>query len=829
MNRKFSTPARHPRGVMTYPDASIESKLGMDAVRSLTCRECLCEASHRLVYEARPQLEYDTVLEELTRTAEMKTMLLSDKVLSLSGIADTSDWLSRLQLAGTYIEVDELSALRRCMQVARDVKNFFETPENPYPRLGELASNICNVADLIAVIDKVLTPNAVVKDNATPQLSDIRRRMSTIQGRISSAVRRVMNSAISEGLIEADTKPAVREGRIVLPVAAMNKRRLPGIVHDESASGKTYFIEPAEVVELNNEQRELQIEERHEIIRILIDVANSLRPSLSQLAETFSILISFDFIRAKARFAVLTGGELPKLKKWSVIEWHDARHPILRLNLEANSRTVVPMDIDLTKDTARILVISGPNAGGKSVALKTVGINQYMLQAGFLPVMDANSRAGIFDGIYVDLGDEQSLEDDLSTYSSHLRNMKFILQHGTDRSLFLIDEFGAGTEPQIGGAIAQALLADFNAKGMWGVVTTHYQNLKQLAQESDGIINGSMVYDRQQMKPTFKLAIGNSGSSFAVEIALRTGIPRNIIDEAERIVGSDYFNLDKYLLDINRDRRYWENKRNDIKRREKHLEDVISRYEENAENLRMQRRAIIDEAKNEADNIIARSNAAIEQTIRTIRETEADKEQTRRARQQLAEERKAIAETEAKENKTLNKAPVPKKKKQPKQHIAEKETFEVGQNVLLDNQGQPGQVLEIKKDKAVVSFGPLKMTVPLNRLSKTIRKAGVRTSASETNSTLSKQTIEANRQRQLAFNTEIDVRGMRADEAIQAVTYFIDDAMQFNAGRVRILHGTGTGALRVAIRQYLKTVPGVSSFHDEDVRFGGAGITIVNL
>lgn len=803
--------------------------MGMDAVRRLISEECVSAPAIELVDEMNATSDFRNISRALMRTAEMKTLLESDAGFSLSGLTDTRQWLHHLQTIGTFIEIDELNSLRRCLEIVKRVFGFFnnENEEVSFPELRVLASKLYDITPVMQCIERILTPQGTLKDNASPTLQDIRRQLSTIQSRISSAVRKVISRAATEGYIEADTTPSVRDGRIVVPVAAMNKRRIPGIVHDESASGKTYFIEPAEVVELNNEQRELEINERHEIIRILIDTAGFIRPHIPELKHTFQIITQFDFIRAKALFAIKTGGELPKLQNRSVIEWHDARHPILRLSLEASGRSVVPLDIDLTEQNGRILVISGPNAGGKSVALKTVGINQYMLQCGILPVMSVNSRIGIFDAIFVDLGDDQSIEDDLSTYSSHLRNMKYFLAHGDSRSLVLIDEFGSGTEPQIGGAIAQAMLTEFNNKKMWGVITTHYQNIKQFAQETVGLINGSMVYDRQQMRPTFRLLSGTSGSSFAVEIALRSGIPRSIVDEAERIVGSDYFNLDKFLLDINRDRRYWENKRNEIKRREKHLEEIISQYEENAENLRHQRRIIIDEAKEQAQNIIARSNAAVEQTIRAIRESNADKDETRKVRRLLAEEQVAIAELTEKENKILKRAPKSKNKKVAEKTQQNERPLVVGDHVLLDNQGQPGEILEIIKDKATVSFGLMKISVPLTRLSLTLRKP--QNIGQQQNSALSKQTIEATRQRQLSFSNEIDVRGMRADEAIQAITYFIDDALQFNAGRVRILHGTGTGALRVAIRQFLKGVPGVTSFHDEDVRFGGAGITVVDL
>lgn len=816
--------------VTIYPRQSIEHKLGFDVVRASVAELCVTGEAVDMVHDAGISDNFALIRNELTLTEEMCRATAGESAPSFSGLTDMTHNLTKLKAEGAYLEEKELGELRSNLRIAKTLADYFTRPDdadNPYPLLGGIVADIVETGTIIRGIDSLLSSQGTVKDTASATLHDIRRQLASIGGKISAAMRRVLSAATQAGLVTADTRPAVRNDRLVIPVDAANKRKIAGIVHDESATGKTVFIEPSEVVELGNEARQLEIEERREIIRLLVEFALTLRPRLSELLQTAHILARLDFIHAKALYALRTGGNLPELTDKPLIQWHDACHPVLKLSLESRSKTIVPLDIDLTAETARILVVSGPNAGGKSVALKTVGINQYMLQCGFLPVMDSRSRAGIFDGIFASLGDDQSIEDDLSTYSSHLRGMKYILNHGTDRSLILIDEFGSGTEPQIGGAIAQALLDDFNAAGMWGIVTTHYQNLKQMASETPGIMNGSMVYDRQHMKPTFRLVQGNPGSSFAVEIALRTGLPRSIIDKAETYLGSDYLNLDKYLLDINRDRRYWENKRADIKRREKHLEEVISKYEERAENLRARQRDIIDQAKTEADNLIARSNAAIERTIHEVRRAAAEKEQVKALRQELADERLSIAKAKVREVPELRKAPKPKRVKQ-KEPETETVVLSKGDNVLLDGQGVPGEILEISGKKALVMFGVLKTTVELSRLTKTIRRAP-KVGSAGTSQSQNAHTAEASRQRQLAFKTEIDVRGMRADEALQHVTHFVDDALQFNAGRIRILHGTGTGALRMAIRQYLATVNAIQSYHDEDVRFGGAGITVVEL
>lgn len=569
------------------------------------------------------------------------------------------------------------------------------------------------------------------------------------------------------------------------------------------------------------------MEEHREIIRILTSIADTLRPSIPRIIEAAKIIYHLDFIQAKALYADTVGGIMPHLHDREELEWYHACHPGLKLSLEKHGRKIVPIDVTLTPKE-RILVISGPNAGGKSVCLKTVGTLQYMAQCGILPPVYENSHFGVFKDIFVDIGDDQSLEDDLSTYSSHLRNMKFMIQRGRKGSLFLIDEMGSGTEPQIGGALAQAILAQMNTEGMWGIVTTHYQNLKQMADDTPGLINGSMLYDRQLMQPLFKLSIGNPGSSFAVEIARKIGLPKEIIDSAEQIVGSDYINLDKYLLDITRDKRYWENKRADIRRKEKMLDEKLERYTDDAETLRAHRREILDEARAEAKKILESSNSAIERTIADIKKANAERELTLEARRRLKEKRMALENShDSQENAVLARAPKKKEKHNHRTPAVASDTtrnIEKGCNVKLDGQGPVGTVMEINGKNAIVAFGNVKTKVKTDRLTitdakpKEVKKSGI-----------SMATIDAGHQRQLQFRHEIDVRGFRADEAIQAVTYFIDDAIWFNASTVRILHGTGTGVLRQVIRDYLSTVPGVLSSHDEDVRFGGAGITVVEL
>lgn len=818
---------------MIYPD-SFEQKTGFDIVRKRIAELCVSADAAGNVDSMTFINDYNRIITLLEETREMTVINQSADKLDIFQLGNINQSLSRLRIAGTFLAPAELLDIRRVLHASDNTVAFFNRHNSPEsdsvrcPALAAVAESLVSMPAALRAIDNVIDRYGNVKDSASPELGQIRRELSSVSGRINSIMRRVVSKAVADGYLDADTNPTVRDGRLVLPVQPMHKRHISGIVHDESASGKTYFIEPAEIVEANNRVRELQIEERREITRILTELANQLRPSVSDILRNYQILNRLDFIHAKALYAIETNAGMPSIAEKPEIEWYHAIHPVLQHSLRRQGKDMVALDIELTEEN-RILIISGPNAGGKSVCLKTVGIVQYMMQCGLLPPVYENSRMGIFDDIFIDIGDDQSIEDDLSTYSSHLRNMKNFLQKGRPTSIILIDEFGGGTEPQIGGAIAQAILRQFNNKNMWGVITTHYQNLKHFAEETPGLVNGSMLYDRHLMQPMFKLSIGNPGSSFALEIARKTGLPQDIIDDATEIVGSDYVNLDKYLLDITRDKRYWENKRADIRRKEKQLEEIIQRYQNDADSLSRQRKEIIAEARDRARQILDASNASIERTIHDIRKVQAEKEATLQARLKLQQEKEELSRDNAVDEHPMLRKAVSKKKKnkQPApQPVKDKKTLSVGDNVKLDGEGTPGEILEINGKNALVSFGMLKTTVALDRLYPTMAKPPT---GAKKSTFISVSTSESSRNRQLNFKPEIDVRGMRADEAVQAVTYFIDDAIQFGAGRVRILHGTGTGALRQFIRAYLQTVPDVTAFHDEDVRFGGAGITVVTL
>ncbi|MDD2525674.1 MAG: Smr/MutS family protein, partial [Bacteroidales bacterium] len=602
---------------------------------------------------------------------------------------------------------------------------------------------------------------------------------------------------------------------------------------DESASGKTVYIEPAEVVEANNRIRELEIEEKREIIRILTAFADTLRPYVPDVVYSYLFLAEIDFIRAKALFALETESIRPSLEDKPMVDWGRAMHPLLFLSLKKHNKRVVPLDIFLN-DKQRILIISGPNAGGKSVCLKTVGLLQYMLQCGLLVSMHESSQAGIFERLFVDIGDEQSIENDLSTYSSHLQNMKFFLKNSQEKTLILIDEFGTGTEPQIGGAIAEAVLEKVYANQSYGVITTHYRNLKHFAEGHDGVINGAMLYDRHEMRPLFQLNIGNPGSSFAIEIARKIGLPEDVIQSATDKVGQDFIDLDKYLQDIARDKRYWEGKRQSIRQKEKKLEELTEGYESELQTMDKQRKQLIKEAKKQADSLLKEANARIENTIREIKEAAAEKEKTKDIRRKLEDFKKEVLSEDLQEEdaiarkmRKIKERQLHQKEKKPLQNEFQPFVFKVGDAVRLKGQTSQGQILELSGKNVLVAFGMLKSTVPLDKLEKVSNRALKK--ESQKVSFVGSVTMDQVHTKKLNFKQEIDVRGMRGDEAMQAVTYYIDDAIQVGVAQVRIVHGTGTGILKQLIRNYLKVTPGVNSFRDEHVQFGGAGVTVVEF
>ena len=833
---------------MIYPQ-NFEQKIGFDQIRQLVKGKCLSTLGMERVDEMAFSDDYREIDRRLEQVMEFISILQGEDDFPSQYFFDVRSSLKRIRVEGLYMDESELFDLRRSLETIRDVVRFLrqtddeedEEAHSPYPALYELADEVMVFPMLIARINDILDKFGKVKDNASPELLRIRRELAATTGSISRSLNSILRTAQAEGYVEKDVTPTMRDGRLVIPVAPGMKRKIRGIVHDESATGKTVFIEPAEVVEANNRIRELEGEERREIIRILTDFSSVVRPHVPALLQSYEFLAEVDFIRAKALWGMETGSGKPSLEERQVVDWFDAVHPLLQISLAKHGKKVVPLDIELTREQ-RILLISGPNAGGKSVCLKTVGLLQYMLQCGMPVSMNERSHAGVFRHIFIDIGDEQSIEDDLSTYSSHLTNMKNMMKYCDGQSLILIDEFGGGTEPQIGGAIAEAVLKRFNQKGTFGVITTHYQNLKHFAEDHEGVVNGAMLYDRHEMRALFQLQIGNPGSSFAVEIARKIGLPEDVIADASEIVGSEYIQSDKYLQDIVRDKRYWETKRQNIRRREKQMEETIARYERELEELDRSRKEILKKAKEDAGRLLEESNARIENTIRTIKEAQAEKERTREVRQDLADFRRQVEEADkaAMEEKIARKMDRLREKQERRKERKERQGNEplvqpvvkvkpigAGDYVRIKGQTSVGQVMELNGKNAVVMFGLMKTNVKADRLERADAPKQTNTMAKTT--FVSSETQDRMYEKKLNFKQDIDVRGMRGDEAVQAVTYFIDDAILVGVSRVRILHGTGSGILRTLIRQYLATVPGVADFKDEHVQFGGAGITVVDL
>ena len=848
---------------MIYPN-NFEQKIGFDQIRHLLSGRCLSTLGRDKVEEMKFSSDCEEVTRLLDETMEFVRITQEEDAFPYQYFFDVRPALHRANIVGMYMDEGELFDLRRSLETISQIIQFFHREEDEpskYPNLELLAGEAQAFPTLIRRIDGIVNKFGKIKDNASPALANIRRELAATTGSISRTLNSILRSAQAEGIVDKDVNPTVRDGRLVIPVVPALKRRIKGIVHDESATGKTVFIEPAEVVEANNRIRELEGEERREVIRILTEFTDEVRPQIPEILESYSFLAKIDFIRAKALMAIDMDAIRPELCNHPYIDWVEAEHPLLRITLAKHGKKVVPLDIKLSREQ-RILIISGPNAGGKSVCLKTVGLLQYMLQCGLLIPLKRASRAGIFRSIFIDIGDEQSIEDDLSTYSSHLLNMKNMMREANGHSLILIDEFGSGTEPLIGGAIAEAVLRRFNDKQAYGVITTHYSNLKQFADSHKGVVNGAMLYDRHLMQALYQLQIGNPGSSFAVEIARKIGLPEEVIADASEIVGSEYIQSDKYLQDIVRDKRYWETKRQNIRQKEKQLEGLIAQYEGEMEELKKSRKSVIKEAKEEMKQLLQESNARIENTIRTIKEAQAEKEQTRQARQELAEWREVVTdnstdEYEARIQRKMEQLKARQERKKEKRNKKEaspnpsqggelgsamnaspllgrgggEAALTVGDLVRIKGQQAIGTIEQINGKNATVTFGMMRTVTKLSKLEPSTQEAARQQEAERPRAYtfLSKETQEDISERRLHFKQDIDVRGMRGEEALQAVTYYIDDAVLLSMPRVRILHGTGNGILRTLIRQYLQANPAVASCRDEHVQFGGAGITVVEL
>ena len=828
---------------MIYP-ASFEQKIGFDRLREQVAARCTMRAARELLAAETFSTSPQEIERRLALADEMRLLLDMERDFPGGEYPDTDEVVAKLRVAGTFLDVAEVVLLQRALALIGAVVEFIGRRGERYPALHDLTHGVESFPEIVRRIEAIVDRFGNVRDTASPALAEVRRAIREREGQAAKRLQAVLSAAKGAGIVEADAQISIRDGRAVIPVSASNKRKLNGFIHDESATGRTFYVEPVEVVEINNELRELEYAERREIVRILTEFTESIRPDAELIAASGDCLAQIDMLRAKGRWASENGCVRPILSTDDRLVLKNARHPLLQQTLRAQGREIVPLDLQLDR-RKHILVISGPNAGGKSVCLKTTGIVQYMFQCGFPVPVSEISELPVFRSIYIDIGDEQSIDNDLSTYSSHLLNMKHMLAGASDRTLVLIDEFGSGTEPNIGGAIAEAILERLLAKGCYGVITTHYANIKYYASSTEGIANGAMMFDVQQIRPLFRLEMGKPGSSFAIEIARKIGLPEEIIRAASEKAGSDHINLEKQLREIARDKHYWEQKRDRIRLTDRKVEELEQTYSEQLSKIRAERQEILRRAKQEAQQLIADANRQIENTIRTIREAQAEKELTRLARRELDDFRETVEQTDtaerdaavAREIERIERRRQRRAERREREGAAEgkapaeapapvRREVEVGSKVRMAGQEMVGVVQSLKGKRAQVAFGQILTTVDKSQLEVVSNSEYREATRPVTARTVVSADISS---RKLNFKDHIDVRGMRVAEALEAVQDLIDDALMVGVGTVTILHGKGTGALKEEIRRYLRTVPEVVSAVDEHADRGGAGITIVTL
>ena len=826
---------------MIYP-ANFESRVGFDRIREQIVLACSMQSSRQRIAQESFCTSRREVEQRLELADQMRQVIMMESGGEIGEQEDIAEIIDKVAVEGSYLTAEECATLWRSLRAASSIIGFILSRRvESYPALRRITERVEALPHLQSAIERVVDDKGEVRSSASPELADIRRMIRDHEGQVAKRLQQVLQRAKSAGIVEADAMISIRDGHAVIPVTAANKRKIAGFIHDESATGRTAYIEPVEVVELNNELRELEYAERREIVRILTELTALLRLDVDGLRRIEEYLTTIDVLRAKARWAIDNNAVRPIISTDGRLVLRKARHPLLQQTLRQQQREIVPLDMELDTER-RILVISGPNAGGKSVCLKTTGILQYMVQCGFLVPALENSEFPIFESLLIDIGDQQSIENDLSTYSSHLMNMKAMLQEASEHTLILIDEFGSGTEPTIGGAISEAILERLVERKDSGVNTTHDANIKYFASRHDGVANGAMAFDVKNIRPLFSLEMGKPGSSFAIEIARKTGLPEDIIRNATEKAGEDHINLEKQLREIARDKRYWAEKRDRIRLTDRKVEQLEQTYTDRLQSIKDERREIIEKARREAAELIAEANRTIENTIRTIRETQAEKEITRTVRKELTTfadevkfDQKAHEDRLEQEMQRLA-----RRRERREQRAREREErieaqrpaepaplkIEVGSKVRIEGQEIPGVVQMIKGKKAQVAFGQMIMMVEMSRLKAVSSAEFKRATRPETARTVVSVDI---RERKLNFKDNIDVRGMRAVEALAAVEDLVDDALMVGVSSVTILHGKGTGALKEEIRRYLRTVPNVSKIADDHADRGGAGITIVTF
>ena len=804
-----------------FPE-NFEEKIGFDQIRNMLRGHCVSAMGEEYVDNIRFETRYETILLQLEQTEEFRQLLLFGKTFPAQNYFNLVPDLQRISLPGSHLLQETLFDLKSSLQTLLEIITYLrELDEKKFPRLTVLVRDITIENELLRAIHRIMDNRGRIKDSASEKLTEIRQRLLRLAGEVDKSIRNILLQARKSGWVNPNDEVTIRNGRTVIPVPATHKRKIRGFIHDESATGQTVYIEPAEALETNNEIKELENAEKREITKILIAFTDYLRPQAPEVIRSYYFMGEVDFIRARASLALVLQAGLPILNDFPVVSWRDVRHPLLFLAHQKQKKSIVPLDIDLNKDQ-RILVISGPNAGGKSVCLKTVGLLQYMVQCGLLAPMRETSEVGVFKDLFIDIGDEQSLENDLSTYTSHLRNMKYFSLKAGNRSLFLIDELGTGTEPQVGGAIAEAVLEHLNSKGAFGVVTTHYTNLKLLADKTPGLVNGAMLFDTKKMQPLFQLQMGNPGSSFAFEMARKTGFPWYILRSAEKKAGKPQVKFDRQLQQLEVEKKQVADKQKELEALEKKAAESLNKYTTLLESLETNKAQMLAKARKEAAQIIDGSNKLIENTIREIKEAQAEKEQTRLIRQRMQQQGDKVQQqaTPAPETKPPSK---PKKVKPP----AKESRILVGNRVRIPPQVTVGEVIELAGGEAVVSFGSVMMRVPVAQLVNVgeeeyhqkvlMRRRSYGHIVDELNTKMTN------------FKLTLDLRGKRAEESIAELQKYLDDAMLLSIREVSILHGKGNGILRDIIREQLRGHPEVKQYHDEKVEMGGSGITVVIL
>jgi DNA mismatch repair protein MutS2 len=806
---------------MLYPK-NLEQKLGFDKIREWLKEACLSTLGQQFVDKMRFSDHYETIDKLIRQTAEFKDLVQYEPGFPSANYIDANPHLTKAGIEGAFLSEEEVFEVKISLRTIQECLRFFAQKEaHQYPALREISQMAAldgpaSGKHLLATLDAVIDDRGHVRDTASPELQAIRRQIIAEQGNLRKRLDSLLRQAKSQGWVSDDVSLTVRGGRMVIPVAAEHKRKIKGFVHDESATGQTVFLEPAEIFDANNEIRELEYRERREIVRILTEVTAQLRPHVPQLKKAYTFLGIIDFIRAKARLAVQLQAINPVFVNQPLIQWSGAKHPLLYLAHQKQGKSIVPLTIELSPKN-RILLISGPNAGGKSVLLKTVGLLQYMYQSGLLVPMAEHSQIGLFRNLFIDIGDEQSLENDLSTYSSHLTNMKYFLQFADKKTLFLIDEFGTGTEPSLGGAIAESILDQLNQSKAFGVINTHYTNLKVFADRNEGLINGAMRFDGEKLEPMYELEIGRPGSSFAFEIAHKIGLPKAVVEKAKEKVGTQQVNFEKLLKELDIEKKVFHERNTENATKERKLAQTLQEYTELKSYLDNEKKKLLNEAKAQARQLVKEANQKIEQTIREIRETKAEKEDTRTIRRNLERFEETL------------KPEIVAAELSPATEEIELEAGEitVGSLVRVKGQTTVGEVLSIKGKSAELGIGELKTNIALNRLEKISRKAYKAVAKSEA-APPAMRGIDIN-EKMMNFSFNLDLRGKRGEEALTEVDNFLDDALMLGQPELRIIHGKGDGILRNLVRNHLRSYRQVASLTDEHADRGGAGVTIVKM